>query len=374
MHIVMVSNTYLPVLNGVTISVAAWVEALRRVGHNVTVWTIAKTVPETPDVVATHGVSSVLDDFPFPTSSRAPKGLLDTADVVHIHHPVVLGRIALRESRRLGVPVVATAHSDYLHYLESYAWKPARPAFYAYGRSLMRSTFNACETVMAPSQSITHRLESWGVTSPIVAVDYAIDPSGLPSIACKDARHRLGLDGGPLAFYAGRLAPEKGLAELISEFRRVHDAVPHARLAIAGDGPSRPRLHEMIVAQGLVGAVLPLGPLGHGELGLWYSAANLYVSASSNEVGPLTAIEAQLCGTPVVAYRAPGFEDRVETGRTGLLVDNRPGELATAMIDLLENPVRAERMGVNAKSSARLRYDSGRVVEQLLSVYGAARN
>jgi 1,2-diacylglycerol 3-alpha-glucosyltransferase len=292
---------------------------------------------------------------------------------VHIHHPVVLGRIALRESRRRGVPVVATAHSDYLHYLESYAWRPSRPAFYAYGRSVMRSTFNACETVMAPSQSITRKLESWGVASRIVAVDYAVDPHGLPSVACGEARHRLGLDGGPLAFYAGRLAPEKRLAELIAEFRRVHDAVPQARLAIAGDGPSRPRLHEMIVAQGLAGAVLPLGPLGHSELGLWYSAANLYVSASSNEVGPLTAIEAQLCGTPVVAYRAPGFEDRVETGRTGLLAENRPGELAAAMIGLLEDPVRAERMGADAQHSARLRYDSGRVVRQLLAVYDAVR-
>ena len=371
MHIVMVANTYLPVVNGVTVSVAAWARALRSAGHEVTVWTTAAVAPDLPNVVATRGVGSVVSGFPFPASVRSPKGLLETADIVHLHHPVLLGRIALGAARRRGLPVVATAHSDYLHYLESYAWQPARPALYTAGGRMMRSTFNSCGAVMAPSESVAAKLELWGVTVPIVPVDYAIDRSATPCVSRDDARRRLGLEGRPLALYAGRLAPEKGLAELISEFRRVHAALPEARLAIAGDGPSRSRLQEKVMAHGLDGAVLPLGLLSQQELALWYSAADLFVSASPSEVGPLTAIEAELCGTPVVAYRGPGFEDRVVGGESGLLVEKRTGALASAMIDLLSDPAVAAKMGARAQTAARDRYDPERVAGQLLTVYNA---
>ena len=373
MHIVMVSNTYLPVVNGVTVSVSAWARVLRGAGHDVTVWTTALTPPDLPHVVATRGVGAVANGFPYPVATGAPKGLLDDADVVHLHHPVLLGRIALRAAQRRAIPVVATAHSDYLHYLESYAWQPARPALYRAGGRLMRSTFNACKTVMTPSLSVARRLRSWGVTAPIAPIDYAMHPDGWTPISRTEARRRIGQGGHPLAFYAGRLAPEKGLSALISEFARVHEALPEARLAIAGDGPSRSGLHEKLVAYGLEGVVLPLGLLSQEELRLWYSAANLFVSASTNEVGPLTAIEAELCCTPVVAYRSPGFEDRVETGETGVLVENRTGALSSAMIDLLLDPPTAEAMGAQAETVARHRYDSGRVAQQLVSVYDSVR-
>jgi glycosyltransferase involved in cell wall biosynthesis len=371
MHIVMVANTYLPVVNGVTVSVASWARVLRSAGHEVTVWTTATTAPDLPHVVATRGVGAVVSGFPFPASVRSPKGLLETADVVHLHHPVLLGRIALSSAKRRGLPVVATAHSDYLHYLESYAWQPTRPALYTAGGRMMRSTFNSCGAVMAPSESVAAKLELWGVTVPIVPVDYAVDASIVPDLSRAQARQRLGLEGRPLAFYAGRLAPEKGLKELVAEFRRVHDVLPEARLAIAGDGPSRSQLHEKFVAQGLDGAVLPLGLLSREELGLWYAAADLFVSASPSEVGPLTAIEAQLCGAPVVAYRGPGFEDRVVSGETGLLVAARSGALSSAMIDLLSDPALAAKLGANAEKAARSRYDSERVARRLLSVYDA---
>ena len=152
----------------------------------------------------------------------------------------------------------------------------------------------------------------------------------------------------------------------------MHDALPDARLAIAGDGPSRSTLHEKVVAYGLEGAVLHLGQLSQEELGLWYSASDLFVSASPSEVGPLTAIEAMMSGTPVVAYRGPGFEDRVQPGETGLLAENRSGALAAAMLDLLSSPEEAARMGAQARNLAHSRYDSHRVAGELLSVYDVA--
>ena len=210
MHIVMVSNTYLPVVNGVTVSVAAWADALRTAGHEVTVWTTALTPPESPHVVATRGIGAVASGFPYPVSNRAPKGLLESADLIHLHHPVLLGRIALSAARRRGMPVVATAHSDYLHYLESYAWQPARPALYRAGGRLMRSTFNRCLSVMAPSRSVAENLRSWGVTTPIVPIDYAMDASTFTAPDRSEARRRIGQPSHPLAFYAGRLAPGEG--------------------------------------------------------------------------------------------------------------------------------------------------------------------
>jgi glycosyltransferase involved in cell wall biosynthesis len=121
-------------------------------------------------------------------------------------------------------------------------------------------------------------------------------------------------------------------------------------------------------AHGVSSAVRFYGPSAGGELGAWYSAADIHVSASASETGPLTVVEAMACGTPTIAFRGPGFEDRVIDGVNGLLPDRTPGALGAAMAAVLSDPSLRERLSQGAVSRAE-RYTPVKAVDELESCY-----
>ena len=111
-----------------------------------------------------------------------------------------------------------------------------------------------------------------------------------------------------------------------------------------------------------------LSALDGEQLGLWYSAADIHVSASRSETGPLTVVEAMACGTPTVAFRAPGFEDRVESGVNGILVEDRPGALGEGMAAVLCDEGMLERLRQGALDRAP-RYTVDAVTDRLVGMY-----
>jgi glycosyltransferase involved in cell wall biosynthesis len=119
--------------------------------------------------------------------------------------------------------------------------------------------------------------------------------------------------GGPLLLYVGRLAAEKE----IERIRPVLGAIPGARLALVGDGPSRAKLEREF-------AGLPARFVGyrHGEaLGAAFASADVLILPSRTETLGLVLLEAMAAGCPVVAARAGGITDVVDDGRTGCLFD-----------------------------------------------------
>lgn len=349
MRILHVTSSYLPHRSGVTIAIEGWVRALRAAGHHVSIWTVG-TGDEDAGVFASPGFGAISDGFPLPLSIRAPKPVREQEwDVVHTHHPLLIGQGAVRFARSRGAILAATAHSDYLAYLDAY-FPPFAWILQPLVRWRIRRIFDACDVIFAPSVSIERALESWGVAEKVVPATYPVDASALCRASRAEARRELDLPPDlPLALYAGRLAAEKRVLELLEEFRHTLTAAPDARLVIAGDGPIGARVRR--AAQAFGDSVVLTGELSADRLGAWYSAADVFVSASLNEVGPLVSIEAGLCGTPTVARRAPGFEDRIEDGVTGLLVGRGAGELGQAVAHLLVNRDIARRLGDAARLS-----------------------
>ena len=138
----------------------------------------------------------------------------------------------------------------------------------------------------------------------------------------------------PVIVYAGRLAREKGVVELVRAFASGPAAAEGARLEILGDGPLRPRLEVEIAAAGLDGRVALRGWAGRAELdGSWPGLAVVVPSVWEEPLG-LVALEAVVRGVPVVATRSGGLVEIVDHGRTGLLVP--PGALEQVSAALLE--------------------------------------
>jgi glycosyltransferase involved in cell wall biosynthesis len=196
-------------------------------------------------------------------------------------------------------------------------------------------------------------------------------PADTERIRCvprAEARAALGIGDEPLALYVGRIADEKRVQSLVEEFSVTARAVPGARLVLAGRGVKVAAVRRRAARLGLADRVQLLGPVGGDALGLWYSAASISVSASRSETGPLTVVEAMACGTPTVALRAPGFEDRVVDRVNGILAPDRPGALGDAMARVLSDAALRSRLAAGALESAP-RYTPGLNTERLLALY-----
>jgi 1,2-diacylglycerol 3-alpha-glucosyltransferase len=370
MRILMVTNTYAPARNGVSQCVRLFVRELRARGHAVDVLTYRHPMRGNDECVYAAPAFIGLDtDFLVSPVQLLPGELRGrTWDVVHIHHPVMLAYKGIGIAKESGAPVVFTAHSVYTHYLDHYAGGMARPLKPAL-EARVRHTANACDLILTPSTHAATTLGDWGVRTPTLMLESAADTERVVPAPRARARARLGLaEDAPVALYVGRIAAEKHIDHLVAEFAIARAQVPAASLVLVGAGPQGRHVATVAKAYKLDSSVRFFGPSTGEELGLWYSAADVHVSASASETGPLTVVEAMACGTPTVAFRGPGFEDRVVDGVNGLLPERADGALGDAMAAVLGDAKLRERLGEGARVRAG-RYTPERVVGGLESCY-----
>jgi D-inositol-3-phosphate glycosyltransferase len=196
------------------------------------------------------------------------------------------------------------------------------------------------------------------------------------------ARRRLGLPAdGEVLLFVGRIQPLKAPDVLLRAAAELLAADPsrRERLTVAvlggpsGTGLERPRALEELAAQlGIADVVCFKPPVSRQELADWYRAADIVAVPSHSESFGLVAVEAQACGTPVVAARVGGLPTAVQDGVTGVLVDGHdPRVWARELAGLLGDPLRRRRMGAAAASwASRFGWDA--TVDALLDVYAGA--
>ncbi len=196
------------------------------------------------------------------------------------------------------------------------------------------------------------------------------------------ARRRLGLPAdGDVLLFVGRIQPLKAPDVLVRAAAELVAADPERRRRLtvvvlggpSGTGLERPRgLQELATALGVADVVRFAPPVSRAELADWYRAADLVAVPSHSESFGLVAVEAQACGTPVVAARVGGLPTVVADGATGVLVDGHdPQVWAKELGALLDDPLHRRRLGAAAAVAAR-RFGWDATVDALLDVYTRA--
>jgi glycosyltransferase involved in cell wall biosynthesis len=184
----------------------------------------------------------------------------------------------------------------------------------------------------------------------------------------RDVRAELGLDTGPLVGAVGALRPQKGYDVLIEAallLRRTH---PRLRLLIAGEGPDRPRLEELIARLAASETVTLLGR--RMDVPDVLAALDVAVSASNYEGSPLAVMEYMEAGLPIVATRVGGVPDLIDDGVHGLLVEpGDPAALARAVEELLADPARGAALGERARERRRREFDLDVMVASVEALY-----
>ncbi len=326
MNIVMVTNTYLPHVGGVANSVHAFAEAYRQRGHTVTVMAPEfENMPESEsDVIRVPAIQNFNgSDFSIslpvtPMVTRKVKAL--QPDLIHSHHPFLLGDTALRMATALGKPLVFTYHTMYEHYTH---YVPAdSPTIRRFAKQLATEYCNLCDHVVAPSESVRDLLRERGVETPVSVVPTGIDPdrfAGGDGAAFRAQweipRNRI------VAGHVGRLAPEKNgvfLANALVGFIRANPE-RHGAL-IVGSGASERDMRRIFELAGVSDRALFTGKLTGRDLANAYRAMDFFAFASTTETQGMVLAEAMAAGNPVVALDAPGAREIVHDKKNGRLV------------------------------------------------------
>jgi len=148
----------------------------------------------------------------------------------------------------------------------------------------------------------------------------------------------------PTILYVGRLKAYKRVDVLVRLMPRVLEQVPDARLIVLGRGEMESRLKRQAHDLGLDGHAVFKGFVEEAEKVRLLQRAWVNVIPSVNEGWGISAIEANACGTPCVAFRVPGLSDSIRDGETGRLVQSE-GEMAEAIISMLLDPEYSQELG-----------------------------
>ncbi|MBF4160476.1 glycosyltransferase family 1 protein [Nocardioides sp. CBS4Y-1] len=361
LRVLVVSESFLPQVNGVTNSVRRVLEHLAARGHVAEL--VAPTGPATyagfPVSLARGASLPFYRDFRIglETRRRLRQVMLRfRPDVVHVASPATLGHQAVLTAAELGVPTVAIYQTDMVGFAERYRIAGGARAM----TRLTQRIHGHCDLTLAPSSASLRQLESLDVPR------LGLWPRGVdleafhPARRDDDLRARLAPDGRLLIGYVGRLAAEKEL-DLLTHLH----GDPRFRLVVVGGGPEEQRLRTLLPDAAFLGLL-------HGEeLGAAYASLDVFVHTGRYETYCQSAQEALASGVPVVAPRSGGPLDVVDDGRSGLLYRaGDPEDLVRHIDALVGDPVLRSRMAHQARASVRDR-SWVRVNEMLVEHYRA---
>ena len=236
----------------------------------------------------------------------------------------------------------------------------------------LRKLLRLVPLVLVRSRSIAQRLIELGCDPQKVRLNRTGIPLGeFPYLARTPPT-----EGAWTIIQACRLVPKKGLPTALRAFARFAREFPRSKFLIAGGGPLRQELEQLVRRLDLQKAVVFLGFLGQSQLREMYEKAHIFMHPSelppdSNEEGvPNSMLEAMASGLPVVATRHGGIPEAVTDGVNGLLVPERDDEgLAKSLLKLVQDPALWKALGASASRTVTMEFAQPRQIESLESAY-----
>ncbi|HEV2344637.1 MAG TPA: glycosyltransferase family 1 protein [Actinocrinis sp.] len=340
MRVALVTESFLPQVNGVTNTVCRILEHLASRGHEA----LVVAPGPGPDsyagfpVVAVPGVGLPgYREFKLGLPTRRVEKILRAfrPDLVHLASPIALGAAGARAARRIGVPSVAVFQTDVAGFARQYGFRGTDAVIWSWIRHIHRQA----EITLVPSRASYEQLSAQSV--PRLAMWARGVDADRFNPAHRDEQLRAWLlgDREVLVGYVGRLAADKRVHLL------AHLAdLPGVRVVAVGDGPAATSLRALMPS-----AALP-GFLSGQALSAAYASFDVFVHTGADDTFGQCVQEAMASGVPVVAPAVGGPLDLVQPGRTGSLFEPDDTEdLRGKVFELVSNPVMRRQYGANAR-------------------------
>lgn len=372
LRVAVFSDSALPILNGVSISIDALVREMRNQGHSVHVFTASHFRYKDPDPNTSRFLALTTPwarNYPlavppfYPMLHRFRK---QPFDVIHTHTPFTIGFVGLRWAQSHGIPVVSTYHTlydKYAHYI------PLFPKRYVRYKIAKHTNFyyNQVDHVITPSEASMKWLRRHSVHRPITVIPTGV--SRLLSVDRSETRQRFGIaPNHKVLLYVGRIAKEKNMSVLFEAAALVFASDPHARLWLVGDGPYREQCSQMARELGIGDRVKFVGFIPREEVDAYYAASDLFVFSSLTETQGLVVNEAMSYGLPAVVVNGGGAGASVVDDVNGLLVRNDSEQMAESILTILNDEQLAAKLSDGALRTGR-EYSVASMAERAVDVY-----
>ncbi len=375
MKIGIFTDAYKPIVSGVVNSIESFRAGLTTLGHKVYIF--APDFPgyeDRPDGIFRFSSINIHPEIYFPVAIPFSPRLFSIIakldlDIIHTQHPFVIGEVGAFFARKLKIPLIYTLHTQYEQYSH---YVPLNQRFVrALTRRVVKYYTSNCDCVITPASRIKELLVAdYGINSSrIEVIPNAIDLSLYQNIDPELVKSRYSLNGGRKGLvFVGRLAREKNLSFLLYSFQNILRRRGDVYLMIVGGGPEEINLRNLAKELKIEKSTIFTGSLPYQQIPYYYAAADIFVTASTTEVHPLTLIEAMAAGLPIVAVNAFGTCDMVTPGEDGLLTANSSGNFEEGILTLLDNKGLRDEMSIKAKEKAQ-KYSIPYISKQLEKLY-----
>lgn len=377
MRIGIFTESYEPIVNGVSVCVSTLRDELTRRGHDVFTFAPAFSgfIDELDSVYRLPSRHTpLMRDYPFPIP-YAPEIRRKFAslelDIVHTQTPFLLGVLGARWARQCGIPLVSTNHTLYTEYVH---YAPIRPkaltkAFLVW---LMKWYYSDCNAVIVPSKPVEEILRSYGIKTRMEIIKTGIDcVKPLAPEEREKLRLQYGVEkDGFLLLYVGRIAREKNLQMLLKAFKKVESEHANTRLLLVGGGPALAETKRFAAGLGIMDRLQFLGMLPRQDIAPIYSAADAFAFPSTTETQGIAICEALSAGLPVVAVNAGGIPENIQMGVDGFLTKDSADEFADRIGYLITHERERREMSECAKINA-CGFSTERMVSEFEQFYAS---
>lgn len=306
-------------------------------------------------------IKKVLDDF--------------QPDIIHNQSPGPVALAVFRYAKKRDIPLVSTDHAypDNLTQqlkLPKLAKKPINSLMNKYFVSfLKRSEYATMPTEQAVADCIPQKRKPFKV--PVEALSNGIDLSRFAKgRANKEIYEEYGIPKTkPIVLYVGRVDPEKSLDVLMDAFIKAHKKVPDAHLVVVGDGTARPKLEAQIEKAGLGNQAHFLGRVIGDNLPQLYRTGTVFAITSKTETQSIVLMEAMASGLPCVAVNAGAIHELVKNNKNGYLCEaDDVDAVANGLVKILSDKDRQAKMSDESVKRAA-KHDISHTLTRMEEIY-----
>lgn len=387
MRIGLFSDTYAPEVNGVVTSIVTLQKELEKNGHEVFVVTTAQSaihIQKDGNILRLPGVElkklyGYRMSGPFSVIGLADIRAMKL-DIIHVHTEFGIGTFARIVSKMLNIPLIATYHTmyeDYTHYFNPVQSKMIDTTLKNIVSGWSQIYGDMCNELIAPSIKTKERLIDYGVDRPIHVIPTGLDLSRFYHDNFTDEereklRDRVGVTKDQkMLLFVGRIAEEKSIDVILNAMKVIKEKELPIRCVIVGGGPALDMYKKMATTLDINDCIVFTGKVIPADVPLFYSATDLFVSASLSETQGLTFIEAMASSNIVFAAERNILEDLITEDVSGYYFDDANELVSKIEHHLAKSNEEQETVSRNAFERVKP-YDACYFYNSIIKVYESA--
>ena len=325
MKVLITTDWYQPVINGVVTSIVNLTEGLKALGYEVKILTLSNNKKSYVDgdviYIGSIGAEKVYPNarISINTHNKLVKDLIMwKPDIVHSQCEFSTFLFARYIAKKCHIPLVHTYHTVYEDFTHYFAPNVKLGKYMA--SKFSRWILNKTQVVIAPTNKTKQLITKYGVKSPVFVIPSGLNLSQFLSqmkqLDRKKLRKKYGIkDSDEVLIFLGRLAKEKNIDELFKLLKE--DINKNLKLLLVGDGPYRNQLEDMVDNLKIRNQVIFTGMVSPKDVPNYYKMSDIFVSASQSETQGLTYIEAMASGLAILCRDDPCLSNVVENGKNG---------------------------------------------------------